>query len=751
LRARWFFVFFVVSGFCSLVYEVVWLRLAMAQFGVTTPLVSIVLSVFMTGLALGSWGAGRVARRLEGRATALVRLYAAAELAIAASVDVVPSVLAGGRTLLARTGMGEWGSAGYYLASGSLVALALLPFCLCMGATFPLAMGAIRGEAPEGSARSFSYLYVANVVGATAGTLASAFVLIELFGFRGTLALTASLNAILAAAALLLSLRPSPAPAAPPSAGEAATAPVGGTDAFAGPRLLWALFVSGLVSMAMEVVWVRLFTPYLGNVVYSFAAILALYLAATFLGSRIYRARSRGRAARLGATAWGVIGMASLLPLMFADPRWATTTMMGGVLRAVGIVPFSAGLGFATPLLVDRWAAGEPQRAGLGYAINVVGCIAGPLLAGFGLLPVVGERAALLLLALPLLAFGALAGASTGTESASAPRRPPVVVGIAAAASALIFVCSRTFESQFPDSVVRRDSTATVTAYGQGMDKRLLVNGIGMTALAPLTKMMAHLPLAFQAEPPRRALTICFGMGTSFRSTLSWGVEGTAVELVPSVPTLFGYFHSDGPQLLASPRAHIVIDDGRRFLERSRESFDVIVIDPPPPVEAAGSSLLYSREFYDALKPRLAPQGIVQQWIPGGENLAVVSFARALRESFPYVRGFVSIQNWGLHLLASRQPIPTTTAAVLANRLPTEAARDLVEWGPGATAAEQFERVLRNEVDPERVILRIPRAGSLHDDRPINEYYFLRRARAGLDGATRLFVPVGTELLARTR
>jgi len=293
---------------------------------------------------------------------------------------------------------------------------------------------------------------------------------------------------------------------------------------------------------------------------------------------------------------------------------------------------------------------------------------------------------------------------------------------------------------------VRRDSTATVTAWGRGMSKRLLVNGVGMTVLVPLTKMMAHLPLAFQTEPPRRALTICFGMGTSFRSTLSWGVDGTAVELVPSVPTLFGYFHRDAPLLLSSPRTHVVIDDGRRFLERSRESFDVILIDPPPPVEAAGSSLLYSREFYEALKPRLAPHGIVQQWIPGGEDLTVVSFVRAMRESFPYVRAFVSIQKWGLHLLASRQPIPVTTPAVLASRLPPAAARDLLEWGPGVTAEEQFARALRGEIDPERVIARVPGAGPLHDDRPVNEYYFLRRAR-GRHEAAGLFVPAAGELL----
>src|SRR6185295_347951 len=104
-----FFVFFLISGFCSLVYEVVWLRLAMAQFGVTTPLVSIVLSVFMAGLALGSWGAGRLARRLEARPVLLLRLYAAAELTIALSATAVPLLLSYGRSRLVGQGAAsEW-------------------------------------------------------------------------------------------------------------------------------------------------------------------------------------------------------------------------------------------------------------------------------------------------------------------------------------------------------------------------------------------------------------------------------------------------------------------------------------------------------------------------------------------------------------------------------------------------------------------------------------------------------------------
>lgn len=82
----WFFGFFFVSGFCSLVCEVVWLRLAMAQYGVVTPLVSTVLSVFMAGLALGSWGAGRLVARAPSAGRRLpLRLYAVAELVISSS------------------------------------------------------------------------------------------------------------------------------------------------------------------------------------------------------------------------------------------------------------------------------------------------------------------------------------------------------------------------------------------------------------------------------------------------------------------------------------------------------------------------------------------------------------------------------------------------------------------------------------------------------------------------------------------
>ena len=575
-----FFLFFFLSGFCSLVYQVVWLRVAMADFGVTTPLVSMVLSVFMAGLALGSWGGGRVVRRLGYRpAGFFVRLYGATELTIGVSGVAVAPLLALGHRFLG----GAWGSAGHYLAAGCWITLVMLPFSTAMGATFPFAMAGIRRAFEGASARSFSFLYLANVLGAMTGTLGSAFVMIEIMGFRRTVLTAAGVNTVVAAGAFFVAGRVK---------GEAAEHTAQKAPAARPPALL---LVSGISSLGMEVVWTRQFVPFLGPVVYAFAAMLAVYLAATAVGSRVYR---RWKGAASAGTVAVLAGCCALLPLAAADPRIDTgeNLVMGAMRVLAGVGCFCGVLGFLTPMLVDGWSAGDPDRAGRAYAVNAIGCIIGPLIAGFVLLPLIGERWTLVLLAVPFFAFGIA-------------RTPRTVLAAAVAVSLATIVLTRDFETLYPDAVVRRDHTATVIATGEGLDKDLLINGVGITSLTPITKMMAHFPLASLDTPPRKVLVVCFGMGTSFRAALSWGAEVTSVDLVPSVPPLMGFFHADGAELLRSPRAHVVIDDGRRFLERTGEVFDAIVIDPPPPVAAAGSSLLYSVEFYRAAACRAKPAG----------------------------------------------------------------------------------------------------------------------------------------------
>lgn len=246
-----------------------------------------------------------------------------------------------------------------------------------------------------------------------------------------------------------------------------------------------------------------------------------------------------------------------------------------------------------------------------------------------------------------------------------------------------------------------------------------------MTLLVPATKFMAHLPLALHNGEPKSVLIICFGMGTTYRSALSWNVETTAVELVPSVTQAFGFYYADAPQLLKNPKGRIVIDDGRRFLNRTREKFDLILIDPPPPIQAAGSSLLYSEEFYRAAKAHLNPNGIVAAWIPAGPQESLQAVFRSLADSFKYVRCFVSIGDLGVHVLASQEPTPNISAEQIASQMPAAAARDLLEWTPSRDVAGYFKELMSKEFRIGSVLNPDPSI-RITDDHPYNEYYLLR-------------------------
>ncbi|HTR27573.1 MAG TPA: fused MFS/spermidine synthase [Terriglobales bacterium] len=730
-RQRWYFSFFLVSGFCSILYELIWLRLAMAQFGVTTPMVSIVLSSFMGGLGVGSLAAGRLIRKYANRLTLPpLQLYAASEILIGCSAVVVPLELLAGRYVLEHVGQSlSLSSAGYYIGAGVWLTLTLVPWCACMGATIPLGMFAIRSGGHIESRRSFSFLYLANVLGAVAGTLIP-LLLIEELGFNSTLQIGMVLNLAIAVAALNLSKR-STGTAIMSDGGTGA--PPARTGSSQRQELLtngtlWLLFATGLTSMGLEVVWTRLYTIFVGTFVYSFAAILGVYLAATFIGSSLYRIWSRRHPTETPLV-WLLVWLGAITPLLTADMR---VGIPGWLRVPLGIALFSGLLGFLTPRLVDRYSEGDPDRAGFGYAVNVAGCILGPLVAGFVLLPHLDERYALTALALPWLCVGLpYAFTQVGNSTKRFATSAIVATAILIASFALVSR-TRSYVQEVAGGQVRRDSTATVIAAGEGMNRSLFVNGIGMTILTPITKMMSAIPLAFLNRPPQNALVICFGMGTTHRSMLSWGIDSTVVDLVPSVPKLFWYYHADAAQLLRSPHSHVVVDDGRRFLERTTDQYDVIVIDPPPPIGAAGSSMLYSREFYSAAKKRLRSDGILQQWFPGGDYTDASAIARALHDSFPYVRSFKSISGWGIHFLASRQPIPDLTASELANRMPPSAASDLVEWGPFSTPEQQFTAVLKNEIPIDFIISLDRTAPAMQDDRPVNEYYLLRELRASM-------------------
>lgn len=731
------FLLFFLSGFSGLVDQIVWLRLAFASFGVLTSVISLVISTFMLGLGLGSWFSGSLLRRYsDWKPAAALRAYAATEFLIGAGALVVPWFFQAGATMLLPAG--DTDSATYLFCSALLITASMVPFCLCMGATYPLMMQALRHS--QNFSGSFSWLYLANVLGALAGTVLTPFVLVELFGFRGTLLFAVAANWIASMISLWLSFFPqqaqnSPAgslsPAVPPR-------PAPSTPLVLPRAFIWTtLFLTGLTSMALEVIWTRWFTPALQTQVYSFASLLFTYLLATWLGSAIYRwHRQRGRELS-SPLLLALLALAAFVQIFAADPRVIyRLNLPYSVAVLLSIFPYCAILGYLTPKLIDQDAQGDPTFAGHAYALNILGCIVGPLIASYLLLPRAGDHWASLPLACLIWFLALFALLTTRLR-----RRERWICGglltAAACCSVWNVLIGKSFEDYLarPDTVILRDQTATVLASpGTAQNSPFLtVNGVGMTILTPLTKLMAHLPLAHLEQPPKSALVICFGMGTTFRSMLSWEIPTTAVELVPSVVEAFPVFFANAAELIHSPLSEIVIDDGRRFLHRTTQRFDVIAIDPPPPISAAGSSLLYSREFYELINLRLTEQGILQQWFPTGDVATYRAVLRTLCDAFPYVRVMPGFQGSGCHMLASRQPIPDRSAARLVERMPAPALQDLVEFTPNLSAQALFQAVLDREVSADS-LLNPQDQSIVTDDHPYNEYYLLRSLRQRWNG-----------------
>jgi spermidine synthase len=725
---QFLFLAFFFSGYCALVYQVIWTRLAFAAFGIITPVLSVIISVFMLGLSAGAWMGGRwIGSLVRHTGCSALLFYALTELTIGIGGFVVPKLFTVGEGLLLSSGQTD--SFRYLSLSALVLGVSIFPWCVSMGATFPFMMAYVR-EHDQRSADSFSYLYLANVLGAMTGCLLTAVVLVEVLGFKHTLWTAGGINFAIAAISGCVAWQVRPLPSQASKSKRSAKRLRKFPQSSTRNRLIkWILFSTGFSAMAMEVIWARAFMPVMTTQVYSFALIVFAYLGATFLGSCLYRRHLRNGSVRSSAGLLSILSIAAFLPIVCNDLRFLTNTAdfagyMSATVLLLSICPLCAGLGYLTPGLIDEYAVGDPARAGKLYALNVFGCIFGPLFASYVLLPFAGERYGLILLGLPLLGLSLFG-------SRSLPSWIRWTTGVSASA---LLIWSMFFAVDFANLVlrkaskteIRRDYAASVISAGEGRSKALLVNGVGMTGLVPITKFMSHLPLALHTGKPESALVICFGMGTSYRSALRWDIETTAVELVPGVRDAFPFYHADAADVLRNPKGRIIIDDGRRYLSRTKGKFDVIVIDPPPPVEAAGSSLLYSEEFYALAKQHLLPNGILQAWFPGGEVRTGQAVLRSLRDSFPHLRCFRSLQGGGMLVLASLDPIANWGPDQLAMVMPSAASDDLLEWSFSANLPAYLGQVLLKEFSIEQARAPDPRI-RITDYHPYNEYFLLRR------------------------
>jgi spermidine synthase len=677
---------FVLSGAAGLIYEIVWSRQLVLVFGNTTQAVSAILTGFFGGMAIGAAIGGRIADRVRSP----LRFYGLLEIALVVVVLVTP--LTFGLIHEAYRGIYSSLEGTPWLAVARLVlaVLALAPATVMMGATFPaLVRHLTRSEAVS---EAFGRLYSANTLGAVAGTLLTGLAFIELFGLSGALRIGALASGTAGVIALLLARRhPTAEPAETPNA-PAASQPTPADHPSAERRPIpWLplviAFVSGLTSLGYQVTWTRLLVSGTGGLTYIFTVILALFLIGIALGATIFgslRTRIKDPVRVLAWTQFGVAILAIVgLIFVISQPRELDLSRpfvsVGGLFGAamVVVLPVTIIMGLAFPTASELLRAGHGragEASGLLLASNTSGAIIGSLFIPFVLMPTIGSPAIIVVLAAMNVALGlALAYRARPIARGTAAAGAVVAVGIAIAAAtpglivqpneALIHSKGwQLFES-------REDEIASVQAGQKSATAELWVGGTSMTLLTVDAKLMPVLPLIARPNS-ERALVVAFGMGTAYRTALIAGLRTDAVELVPSVPKMFRYYYGDADAVLADPNGRLVIADGRNHLELADERFDIIVTDPPPPIQSSGVSVISSLEYYQQGHRHLAPGGVMMQWTPFGTPAnELKDHIRTFATVFPHVTAVRGPGGYGFYMLGSDEPIelaPDAAAEVLA-------------------------------------------------------------------------------------
>jgi spermidine synthase len=728
---------FVASGAAGLVYQVVWSRELVLVFGNTTQAVATIVTAFMAGLGFGSLAGGRLA----DTSARPLRLYGTVELAVAGLAALLPLAFEG----LAELYRGVWPSLVEHPAQLTAVRFALAlaavaPATFLMGMTLPLLTRYLVRTLDEAGAR-LGELYAANTVGAMGGTLLGGFVLIELLGLRRTSYVAVGLNLLAGTGAMLLSRRW--------EAGAAARAerpPRPRPPRSFLPRrrvVLAATFVSGFVALALEVLWTRMLSEGTGSSIYVFSTILAIFLFGIAVGSAAYRRWSRPQGERLGLLGLCLAGVGVLAQ--------ATVVLGSGIVgevpfffrTVVVLLPATILMGYAFPLagrLATPSAAAAGGSVGLLYAANTAGAILGSFGAAFVLAGTLGTNGSVLLLGgLNLLVGAALfaaepVGRVRAARLAGAGLAGLAVLGLVASSLDLPVTRTRTEnllrETGLPVTHAEDELATVDTVGGPPGGRRLLVGGVGMTSLTIDTKLMGYLSKAFRPDA-RDFLVICFGMGSTWRSGLELGMRTDAVELSPTVPSRMPVFFPDADRFLRHPDGRVIVSYGRNYVRLSRERYDLVAVDPAPPVESAGSVVLYTREFLTEGKARLRPGGVFMLWMPYALPLDdFKEHVRTFAGVFGHVRLLLSPGRHGVFMFGSDAPLELTDAAVRRVLGSESAVRDLndVPDHPPTDADGWVGVVRRAEWLADERLRRFAGSGpEITDDRPRSEYFFWRR------------------------
>jgi spermidine synthase len=436
-----------------------------------------------------------------------------------------------------------------------------------------------------------------------------------------------------------------------------------------------AVGISGFAALVYEVAWTRLLALVVGPTTYAFATMAAAFISGLALGSavgtRIVRRTARPAvwmaamlvtsAVAAGAASWFA---ATHLPLIVAaqvaDPAVAFTGVVAAQAVAIAILllPMTMALGALFPLALAVEAGGASTVGGDAarvYTANTLGAIAGALVAGFVLIPTVGLRSTFQAAAIvgALGGAGCLAAALRGSGTTDGPRTkdgpgtkdqgPGTVLwpALVAAAAVAIVIALPPWDRELLSSgaykyapyVGTEDFEAVLHAgelayYKEGAAGTVSVRRLtGTTSLAidgkidasnagdMLTqRLLGLLPVLLHG----RAEDICIiglGGGVTVGSAMAAGTVHRAdvVEISPEVVEASHFFDRENAGALALPGVRLIVGDGRSHLLLTPQRYDVIVSEPSNPW-MSGVAALFTREFFDAARSRLKPDGLLCQW-----------------------------------------------------------------------------------------------------------------------------------------
>jgi spermidine synthase len=602
----------LASGFAAMGYEIVWTQQSSLWLGHESAAVLAVVAAFFGGLALGGLTLGA---RIEASSRP-VRWYAGCELVVALWSLLLLFVASPFSGWVLRT-IGVQPSPGWQWAVAFCSTFLLfLPATAAMGATLP-AMERVTVQLSD-QGRSIAALYASNTFGSVLGVLAAAFWLIPGMGLARSAAICIALNVLCGVAALAVFPRTNQrAPDLP-----ALDPPL---DLPLARRAMTRLALTGFLGISYEVLVVRVLSQVTEDTVYTFAMLLAIYLAGGAAGAAGYQrwlVRNRDRD-RLGDRLLAALASACLLGTasLWAAERtkaWALEVFGAGFAAALAAEAWLAVLAFGLPAIamgaVFSHLSRSANHAGVGFGravgMNLLAAAAAPAVCGVVAVPALGPKAVLLLIAVGYLAVA----------TRHAWTRPTLWLPAMATLALALFAPPLRFVD-VPDGgrvVSYQDGVmvaVSVVEDAAGV-ARLRINNRqqeGSSATRRVDSRQAWLPLLLHPAP-RHALFLGLGTGVTASSAAEDPTLDVAVvELLPEV--IAASTHFIGRLGATPPRLHVMAADARRYARASDRRYDVIVADNFHPARS-GSAALYTVEHFEAVRRRLDASGVFCQWLP---------------------------------------------------------------------------------------------------------------------------------------